>query len=341
LFFGINSAFAISFTPTAFDIPKGSNGTIGVVHFGVGDIPQSPFNEPAFPSGGVAITTAGLNNEECVLGYYVCTTSDCSTESADITISNSAQTITGMFNSIPSCPDNSNIDTTAGIYDTFQVKQLNYILPLVTNGGGGLIPLTTMTITNPTPPPPRFTGQGMNVGLTYTGSIGNAILSESELARVFGTVTGVLETITITGFCVDPQSQQNGATATFLNFSCPVDGNGFGQCSGGYTFPLTFPPLDNACNLVDGQQIALVANLNGSGVSATYPLGTFTVSSSGITNSSTTPMSILDNTMPSVIATFTEFLVMIFRDFWPFVLIVAIVVGFAKAVEKFIKSLTK
>jgi hypothetical protein len=337
-----SNAHAISFTPAQFDIPKGSTGTIGVVHFNVGDIPQSPFGQPAFPSGGVAIITAGLNNEACVLGYYVCTTSDCSTESADITITNEPHTITGMFNVAPNCTDPANIDTSAGIYDTFQTKQLNYILPLVTNGGGGEIFLGNFTITNPTPPPPRFTGQGMNINLNYTGSIGSAILSESELARVFGTVTGVLETITITGFCADPQSPQSGATATFLNFTCPVDGNGFGQCTGGYTFPLTFPPIDNPCNLAE-QQIALTANLNGQGNSATYPLGTFTVSSSGINTPTSYGSStiMLDTIMPSILATFISFITGFITTFWPFILVFGIVAGFSKSILKFINRILK
>jgi hypothetical protein len=50
---------------------------------------------------------------------------------------------------------------------------------------------------------------------------------------------------------------------------------------------------------------------------------------------------VLDNVMQPVVTTFVEFLTQIFRDFWPFVLVFAIVAGFAKAVQKLLSIMTK
>lgn len=57
--------------------------------------------------------------------------------------------------------------------------------------------------------------------------------------------------------------------------------------------------------------------------------------------STSTGNAILDTLMPQVVTTFVEFLTQLFRDYWPFMLVLGVVAGFIKAFEKFFSSITK
>lgn len=172
--------------------------------------------------------------------------------------------------------------------------------------------------------------------LDYVGQVGTLNVTQTDFDGIGGFPNiGQLNSLLIT---VDCPTGGNGWSQT-VNYTCPA---GVGSCVFPIDVPVFFPILQDGLNEC----------FNATG---TFPLGVqFLDDTSGGTyissvaqftidtpQATTTGNAILDQLMPQVATTFFEFLTQLFRDYWPYTLVLAIVAGFIKAFEKFFRSIIK
>jgi len=172
--------------------------------------------------------------------------------------------------------------------------------------------------------------------LGYVGQVGTLNVTQADFDGIGGyPLTGDLNSMRIV---VDCPTGGNG-WAVLNNYECPA---GVGSCVFPIDVPVNFPILQdglNECYNATGTfPFGIEFNDVAMGGVFVNNVGQFTIDTP---QSTTTGNAILDQLMPQVATTFFEFLTQLFKDYWPYTLVLAIVAGFIKAFEKFFRSIIK
>lgn len=188
-----------------------------------------------------------------------------------------------------------------------------------------------------------ITGGQPSYPVGYSGSLGSLTITQQEIIDGSGNIAGV-ENLQIYSSCFD--GGLDGNLGLIGQYFCP---SGIGSCGGigDIQIPLSLLVTDNGlltpntpetCTSAETTYSTAIIYGDGAMGGSFVPLPTtYTIQAV----STTTGNAILDTLMPKVVVTFTDFLTQIFRDFWPFFLVFAIVAGFAKAVQKLLSIMTK